>query len=263
MTQEMDKAENTWLSKAATAALTAMRSAMVHDTELRNRLAEAGEQEIAGVLEDRFWDTYPDDEVRIAAKEAAKETIVMRANPGTYLIDSQSGKALFKLTEDMVYTPPDSFDESGNPRRQLPMLHPRLTSGLAMTVQERTRTAELERSVPAGMEESTAHIKDPWRIVDHAMERIKAYGIAFHGTAYLSSAEPAFPDEATVTIGKENSDGMFQSVSFKFHRSVSHGAVLASKVAALGAKRVCFTSVEKKRGSKHTWYEVTFRYGKE
>jgi len=263
MTQEMDKAENTWLSKAATAALTAMRSAMVHDTELRNRLAEAGEQEIAGVLEDRFWDTYPDDEVRIAAKEAAKETIVMRANPGTYLIDSQSGKALFKLTEDMVYTPPDSFDESGNPRRQLPMLHPRLTSGLAMTVQERTRTAELERSVPSGMEESTAHLKDPWRIVDQAMERIKASGIAFHGTAYLSSAEPEFPEEVTLIVGREQADGMFQAPSFRFHRSVACGAALAIKVTELGAKRICFLAVDRKRSSKETWYEVRLRYGKE
>jgi hypothetical protein len=259
----MEKAETAWLSKAAVAALTAMRTAMVQDLELRSRLAGAGEQEIAGVLEDRFWDLYPEDEVRAAAMEAAREAVAMRADPGTYLIDSQSGKALFKLTEDMVYVPPDSFDEAGNPRRQLPMLHPRLTSGLAMTVQERTKTAELERSVPSGMEESVAHVRDPWRIVDHARARIEASGIAFHGNAYLSSAEPAFPDEATVTVGKENSDGMFQSVSFKFHRSVAYGAVLASKVAALGAKRVCFTSVEKKRGSKQTWYEVTFRYGKE
>jgi hypothetical protein len=110
------------------------------------------------------------------------------------------------------------------------------------------------KSVPDGMGEAVAHLRDPWRIVEHASARLASDGIPVSGGA------DDLPEEAVLEVGREQIDGITQSPNFGFHRSVAYGASVARKVAGLGARRCCFVSVDKRRGPKQSWFDVRVRY---
>lgn len=248
------KTPNTSIREATSGskrAMSAMMSALSGDQELRDRITGLSEEETAGVLEDRFWDAFPDVDVSEASKIVAAQIIKIANDPGTYIVND-SGQAIVKITPEMIYQPPDQINEDGSIRRLMPSLHPRISSGLALASQEAENISKLKKLVPVGMDESIAHIDDPWRIVYHAKKALEVNGI--------STDDPSAETEAIVEIGREQTSGLNQAPNFNFHRSVSYGSILAKKILNLGAKRCLFKSIDKKKNSKQSWIEVKVIY---
>lgn len=217
---------------------------------------ELNEESLVASLEEALEGHFSEDDSKSAAHQVASEITKIKKDPGTYLVDDSSGKMLFKVSADMIYNPPNTIDESGMVRSQLPMVHPGITSGMAMVIQEKEQNELIKASVPQGMSESIAHIQDPWRIIEHTTLELGKLNVTVCKSDDLK-------DEITFDVGLENSDGMGQSPNFHFHRSVLYGSSLARKIARTGAVRCAFKSIERKRTSKKTWFEVSMLYSKE
>jgi len=178
--------------------------------------------------------------------------------PAMYLVDERTGQALLPLKEGLIQRPPDFVGDDGIVRRARPIVHPGVSSELAMREQASTRrTAALERAEAAGPTAalSVAHERDPGSITAVAAEFLESAGVTVGPIAGAG-------DPGEVEFGREFYDGILQSPNYAFHRFRMFGELLARKVLeAMGGPGACeLGRPELQNSSKHRWYRVSFRF---
>lgn len=223
-----------------------------NNEKLWNKLASlSGKDEIRSELH-KIKDEFDDDEFDKTIDKISSEIIELRKNPGQYLIDT-NGKPIIKLTDDMLYQPPPVAREDGSMAVLPPRLHPRISSGIALTIHEMSKISKLEAKFPNS--QALVCLRDPWSIVEEASKEILKRG----GPAICEYNDDSL-NEIRLKIGVENVNGVFQSFNPQFIRHVVYGKNLANKILELNAKEYMVISCAKQSDSKLSWYDVIIHY---
>lgn len=179
------------------------------------------------------------------------------APPSAYLVDPESGRAIMPVTRDMTFMPSGWTDDDGNYHKPFgPVLHPGISSNLAMAKHDGARKASLLEKAESdpSVRQALAHITKPRLAVDMASERLLRVGIRTVKDSIEGRIE-------TMEFGAENPQGEFQSLNPAFHRAATHAAVIATKVAKLmgGTGTITFGEIKEHLTSKKRWntLEVT------
>jgi len=175
-----------------------------------------------------------------------------REEPGLYLVDGKTGKAMMRLQGEAIYQPPDYVGEDGIRRRARPVLHPGIAAPMTMAAFEKGRLEEASSRPEAAMALRVIH--DPGSMVRAAEARLVELGYE------VGQVDGGISDE--VEVGREYYDPL-QSQNDSFHRHSVFGAALASKVAGkMGrlSRRCEIMPPVPERNSKQRWYRVAFRH---
>ena len=199
-----------------------------------------------------FKNGYDEEDLLKAADDVSEEIIRLRSSPGTYLVSSE-GKALFKLTSDMLFTPPPMEMEDGSMRVFSPRLHPKISSGIVLALHETNKLAELEDKYPNS--EALTHLRDPWIIVEKTSALILGQNGPEVGDNQWNDQK-----EITFEVGKENINGVFQAFNPEFIRVNMFAKSLARKIIALNCKKYLINECVRKTNSTSSWYEVNIYY---
>jgi len=172
-----------------------------------------------------------------------------RKNPSLYLVSCKTGRAVMPITAKNVYTPPDYEDLDGNLRPAKPVVHPGITSSLAIVAHE---TAKQESLVAlAGRELAFVHLSAPEQMVEMAKQKLT-------GDVIFGNVDGPWQE---IEFGKENAAGMEQSVNAAFHRVELFSAILAKRILTLCGRggRCQAGSVSSHRGAKQSWYALSVK----
>lgn len=173
-----------------------------------------------------------------------------KAPPSLYIVDSKTGRAAIPLGENGIYQPPDFVDEGGNLRRAKPIVHPGISSSLALAEAESNRRLQVEEAAAASPLAKMAfdHLTDPESVAKKANELLRKAGV-----------EPCEDgEEIFVEFGHESIAGPLQSVNVAFHRRELLGRLLANKVI----EKLCGNGVAtvvgaaKEGGAKRQWWKA-------
>lgn len=173
-----------------------------------------------------------------------------KLKPSLYLVNAKTGMAIMPMGGDSIFTPPDFVGLDGKIHKSKPIVHPGITSSLALAEHE----IEKHKMVLAkhGDKLAFAHMSDPDKIVDMAKEKI---------------SDRLMPEDADgkweeVEIGRENFSGMEQSANFSFHRIELFSSILARKILSrIGNHGRCqIGGIWQHRGAKHRWYVVNVKF---
>jgi len=178
-------------------------------------------------------------------EKISQEIIELRKNPGNYLI-GKDGKAILRITPDMLYHASPVTTEDGRIRPGPIQIHPKISSGITLAVHEKTKLANIEKSYPNSP--ALKHIKEPSSILDVAISFL------LNQECEISEEEG---DEKILEVGREAINGVFQSFNPSFIRSELFGRSLALKMIKDGVKKFRFTKCERKYNSRFSWYEVS------
>jgi len=179
--------------------------------------------------------------------------------PSMYLVDGRTGQVVMPLGADTVVRPPDFVGEDGAVRKAGLIVHPGISSTLALKAQEEVRSAAaLARADSAGPLGRLAleHERDPDSIRRVAKEFLESNGVM------IGEVPPGSGSESSVEIGREAIDGVHQSPNHAFHRFRLFGESLGRKVLeAVGVCGVCeLGEPVLQSNSKQRWYRVSFRH---
>lgn len=172
-----------------------------------------------------------------------------------YIVDGSTGRALMPVRPNSVFTPAPYVDENGVTHKPSPILHPGISSGLALAAQEAKRKAFLvEKAKDPRHKLALSHILDPNVITSVAAERLADVGI--------NRVQDCEGMPVEVEFGTEIIDAEIQSLNPAFHRTAAYAAVLATRVRKLvGVSGVfSFGPVRTVKDSKRRWYAVEVKY---
>jgi len=172
------------------------------------------------------------------------------AKPSLYLVSCKTGQAVMPLSAENVYTPPDFQGLDGGMHKSRPVVHPGISSSLAIAAHESAK--EDAMMALAGRELAFAHLSEPEQMIEMVKAKL-ANSISFQ--------ELGGPWQE-IEFGKENVAGMTQSVNLQFHRVELFSSVLATKVLSLcGRGGIChFGSVKSRRNAKYRWFTVDVKF---
>ncbi len=177
--------------------------------------------------------------------------------PSEYLIDKDTGKAIMAITPDMVYQPPDYVGEDGLVHKARPILHPKISSGLAMRTQETERNSALFKRASESPLHAMAltHITDPDSMLRMAEERLAKHG-------FVVGDVPDHAQSEEFEFGSEMIDAEFQSLNPSFHRACSYAAILATKIAKKFpmSGEIKMGPAQLKKTAKQRWYVVSVKF---
>jgi hypothetical protein len=213
-------------------------------SDLRDQLIESLEHLIRPDTQDIFELAL--DQIII---ELAKQ---LEAGHGLYLVDDDSGEIMMPLTPDMIYQPPDYEGEDGKMHKAMPIVHPKITSSLALLKGQKHKEAELlDKYKDTVALKALEHLKSPEKIIDLTIEKLKKFNITIVG--HITSGELHI-----IEFGHEQADGVYQSFNPAFQRISMFSSVLATKIYKLcGNGGICsIKNFEEKKNSKQHWYKV-------
>lgn len=173
-----------------------------------------------------------------------------RKNPSLYLVSCKTGRSVMPIGAKDVYTPPDFANLDGQPCKSKPIVHPGITSSLAIAGHEAAKQEALVSI--AGHELAFAHLSDPEQMVERARQKL----------AGIVTFEKMDGPWREIVFGKEHVSGMEQSVNSSFHRVELFSSTLAKKILTLcGRGGRCQTGgVSNQRGSKQRWYVLSVKF---
>lgn len=172
-----------------------------------------------------------------------------------YVVDQATGRALMPVGPNSVFTPAPYVDDDGVLRTPAPLLHPGISSSLALAAQETERRASLIKAAQNPRNRfSLTHIMDPEVITAVAAERLADVGIG--------RVQECDGESMEVEFGTEAVDAESQSLNPAFHRAAMYAAVLATRVRKLvgGRGEFSFGPVKMVKNAKKRWYSVEVRY---
>ena len=210
--------------------------------------------EIANLIERASQAEFEGEDVRDASLRIANECLELKKDPGSYLLDAD-GKPLFKLTKDMIYTPPPQKLDDGTIIQASPKLHPKITTGLALLAHEKSKLNSLQKMLPNS--EPIKHLLEPWSIIEEASKILSR-----PGDPEVANSEEECTSEEYIEVGAENTNSVFQSLNSSFIRYKAFGAALAHKIRELGAYKYLISNIERSQDSKTTWFEITVKYSR-
>ena len=229
-----------------------IRNHIMNNKVLWDRLALCTrEEDLKVVLRSMLNSEYPDQDIESVFDSVAAEIIRLRRNPGTYLLGAD-GKALIRVTPDMIVTPPPTTREDGSIVAPKPLLHPKITSGLALAAHELSKVLALSEKYPNS--NALLHLKKPESIIEKTVEIIQSLG-----GPKMEELDEEFKEE-TFIIGKENLNSVFQSFNPEFVRLNVFALALAKKIMDLNSRAYFIGSCDRKTNSLYSWYHVVVCY---
>lgn len=189
-----------------------------------------------------------------AVAQVLAELEVQRKGPrGLYLVDESTGRSVMALPEDAIYQPPDYVGEDGELRKAMPIVHPGLSSSLALkrTEEWKVKTAVERAEKNPALRGTYEHLTDPERMAAIAADRLRALGVMASG---LGDEDP----EEEVEFGREHVGGVFQSPNPGFHRLHTFaGSIVRRVMEKCGpGSEVRLGRVKEKSNGKQRWYTV-------
>jgi hypothetical protein len=205
--------------------------------------------DLVSVLTRRFSQEYEGFNLPPLIHEISAEIIRLRESPGEYLVNSE-GKTLFKITPDMLYTPPSSVSEDGRIINHGVRLHPKISSAIALAVHESEKIIKLEKKYPDSR--ALDHLRKPDYIGTRALEFISHENRSIR---FGVDDTKEFTEEFII-IGKENIEGVYQAFNPSFVRAEVFAKSLARAILGRQPGRVSILSVDRKTDSKSSWYSA-------
>lgn len=177
----------------------------------------------------------------------------LKAKHALYLVDDDTGEIMMPLTPDMLYQPPDYEGEDGKMHKATPIVHPKITSSLALLKAEKHKEAALfkkHEDNPVALQ-ALEHIKSPNKIIDLTIEKLKKFNITV--VDRITNGE-----DHIVEFGHEQADNVYQSFNASFQRISMFSSTLATRIYKIcGNGGICsIKNFEEKQNSKHHWYVV-------
>lgn len=179
-----------------------------------------------------------------------------KRKPSLYLIDQSTGNLIMPVDKDLIYTPPDYMGADGKIHKSNPVVHPGISSSLAIATHKQAKTNKAiakSKKNPATAQAYT-HISDPDKIIDLTKEKLQTAKIEICDHLESGLCE-------TIEFGREQSDGVFQSSNLHFHRIQLFSSTLAHKIIKFNYKKCAFGKLETKHNSKQQWYIVEVKLG--
>jgi hypothetical protein len=241
-------------SEVVAGYLIQLRKMLEEDTDVANMVAECDPAQLAkpGIIK-AFKLVKPGTQhlLEKAADSLLAELDQQRkAAPSLYLVSCKTGRAVMPISAKDVYTPPDFEGLDGKLHKAKPIVHPGITSNLAIAAHESAKETSIISL--AGQELAFSHLSDPERMIESAKQKLS--GIVNFGDVQGTWHE--------IEFGKENAAGMEQAVNPAFHRVELYSSVLARRILALcGRGGQCqIGSIRNLRGAKHRWYSLDVRF---
>ena len=172
-----------------------------------------------------------------------------KADPSLYLVSCKTGRAVMPITADKVFTPPDFEGLDGRMHKSRPIVHPGLSSSLAIASHESAK--EIATMALSGGEIAFVHLSAPEQMVEMARQKLGKQIV-------FGNVQGPWQE---VEFGKENVAGMEQSVNLAFHRVELFSSVLARRILAMCGQggRCDVGKVRSHRGAKHRWYSLSVK----
>ncbi len=199
---------------------------------------------------------HPDsaDIFDLVLEEIAQEYDKIKLSGGL-LIDPK-GRSLGSLKPEQIYQPPDYVGEDGLLHKARPIVHPGISSSLALRDQQEHKVTQALKLVERdkSLKETYEHLNGPETIRERALESLVSLGF---------NIDPIEQASETVTIefGREQADGVFQSPNKRFHRTFYFATTLVKKIQSLAKNKCEIVSIVEKVTNKSRWYEAEVRLG--
>jgi hypothetical protein len=179
----------------------------------------------------------------------------MRQKPASlYLVDGQTGRAVLPIGPESVYRPPDFVGEDGKVHKARPVVHPGISSSLALARAKAGRTEALAARAASdpSVRRALDHVLNPDCILTAAAERLRELGVEVGGVGHGRESE--------IRIGHEHVAEAQQSLNPRFHRAALLAEVLARRVlAASRGAMVELLSIRQEDNNKKRWHSVRIR----
>lgn len=196
----------------------------------------------------------PDTETlfRKAVEQILSELDDIRTKkPSLYLVDQSTGNLLMPVDNNSIFTPPDYVGEDGKIHKSNPIVHPGVSSSLAMAMHKHAKINKAiakSKKNPATKQAYT-HLVDPDKIIEFTKEKLQTAGVEI-------STSISVEESHTIEFGREQITGVFQSSNLYFHRIQIFSSTLAHKILKLKFKKCEFGKLESKHNSKQQWYVI-------
>ncbi len=173
-----------------------------------------------------------------------------QAKPSLYLISQKTGRAIIPIEAKDVYTPPDYIGLDGKIHKSNPIVHPKLSSSLAIASYEAAKQELVLTKITPKTHMAHTHLSTPEQIVQKARQKLAGLPPCENG------------EWKDVEFGKEHVAGMEQSVNPSFHRVELFSSILARKVFELCGKggQYNFGSIRSCRNAKLRWYVIPVEF---
>lgn len=176
-----------------------------------------------------------------------------KSGSSLYMVDGETGDLIMPLTKAGIYQPPDYVGEDKKVHRPLPIVHPGITSSLALARAEafkKNQALEKYKDDPVA-KKAFEHLVEPQKMVDTALEKLKERGIT---STSLNDREP----DEEITFGREHVNGVFQSPNLSFDRSSMFAASLLKKLLMLcgSNSEIQVGELEQVDNGKQRWYKL-------
>ncbi|HEY8094877.1 MAG TPA: hypothetical protein VIE65_02130 [Methylobacter sp.] len=179
----------------------------------------------------------------------------LRTNPASlYVVDVSTGLTVIPIGDGDIYQPPDLVDDFGRLRKATPIIHPRMSSGLALaaaSAHKMNAIAELSQSDPLA-KMAYEHLIDQDSVARSATEMLLKSGIQDCSEGEMVEIE----------FGHESiASGPTQSQNFSFHRRELLSRILVKRIIALldGIGSATILEAKKIDGSKKQWWKAKIR----
>jgi hypothetical protein len=201
-----------------------------------------------------------DDFLTPCIKIILQEYEIQKNDPGLYIIDNQTGRAIIKSDSSTIFQPQDVVLEDGTIHKPGPIVHPKISSSLGLLKYQKERKENLQFKALDEIKNNPSvrhaydHILNPDIILEKAKFLLEKHGVQFEK---LSSD---FTEEI-IELGKENAESDYQGMNLQFHRANMLGSILAKRILDKYGKSIICNLVEisELSNSKFRWFEVIFR----
>lgn len=176
-----------------------------------------------------------------------------KEGPNLYMVDGETGDLIMPITKDGVYQPPDYVGLDGETHRPLPIVHPGITSSLALAKAEafkKNQALEKYGDNPVARK-AFEHLTEPQKMVKVALEKLKERGIT---STPLNDNEP----NEEIVFGREHVNGIFQSPNLSFNRSSMFAISLFKKLLSLcdSGSEIQIGELKQVDNGKQRWYKL-------
>jgi len=180
------------------------------------------------------------------------------APPSAYLVSTETGRTVCPISEDDIVTPPDYEGEDGKLHKATPIVHPRITSTMALQIQETERATKIRKTLADPTKKSAyEHLTNPQAIVQMTKDRLRKQGVEV-----VDSFGNRTTLDSTISFGHESVRGMEDSPNEQFHRAHMFSIILTKKVIdAYGLSPCAIGEIRSVQDSRQRWFEVDVSIG--
>lgn len=239
--------------------LTAIRKALEEDSTAREVAAEAkpaisAKAKLIDYLMFRIARTETSDLFEKAVEYILLELdrIREKGENSLYLVDGETGRNLIPMGPNSIYQPPDFIGEDGKVHKARPIVHPGISSSLALAHAQahRMESLRIKAEIDPDSRLALQHVLTPDSILKAATIRLEALGVVI--------GDVLNGEEEEIRFGHEHVENVHQSLNPRFHRSALLSEILTRRIFekfGVGS-RIEFLSVKQDGNNKRKWHVV-------